>query len=136
MSQSGWPILCPVCGNDGPRFTRDYQLENHLRENHPGYTGSISADNPSVTPDVQKTPGQEQTNSADSSIRTQNYQQHLYEQRRAELVQLLGTERVAKMEKELFDDYLLYGVRRSADDPPLRGLFHPSGDSSNGESVT
>lgn len=86
----------------------------------------------SATPDIQQTPGQEQTNSADVSVRTRNYQERLYEQRRAELVALIGPEAVQKMENDLIDDYLIYGVRRPPDAPPLVGLFHPSGDSHHG----
>lgn len=48
----------------------------------------------------------------------------LYEQRRAEMVQLVGEERVRQMEIQVADDYILYGARKpSTDDPPLKGIL-------------
>lgn len=32
--QYGYPLQCRLCGNDGPRFTRLYQLEAHLATVH------------------------------------------------------------------------------------------------------
>lgn len=33
--QYGYPLRCPICGNDGPSFTRLYQLDNHMTTVHP-----------------------------------------------------------------------------------------------------
>jgi hypothetical protein len=46
----------------------------------------------------------------------------LYEQRRAELVKLIGEDKVREIEMKLMDDYLLYGARRSSG-VPLKGIF-------------
>lgn len=45
------------------------------------------------------------------------------EQRRVELIEMLGEATVIQMEKE-FDEYMIYGTRRSQENPaPLTGIF-------------
>jgi hypothetical protein len=54
----------------------------------------------------------------------------LYHQRRAELVTLIGEDKVREMELKLMDDYIIYGARKEPHDPAgvlrpqeLKGLF-------------
>lgn len=47
----------------------------------------------------------------------------LLKQRREQLVELLGEDKVRQMEK-VFDDYLIYGVREAPSDNPPRGVLN------------